>query len=251
MAESNFSGHRERLRSAFMENGAGAMKDRELLELLLTYAIPRMDVSPHARRLLDTFGSIDRVLCAPPEKLERVSGIGEASAVFLSTVGAAAQRALQRTFEAGDGRIKIESAEDAAAFAISAFMRDGYESFKMASLDGRQRLLGTDTLAGGTLSDVEANPRLVIEKALLRKAAAVLLMHNHPSGDARPSGEDTAIAKKLFALGEELSVTVLDQLIIGRGAVYSMRYERVFVFDGPGSCRCLTVKEYEALLWKC
>lgn len=246
--ENKFSGHRERLRREFIENGAGSMKDRELLELLLTYAIPRADVSPRARDLLSVFGSLEKVLQAAPERLMTVDGIGEAAAVFLNTVGAAAQRISLRTYqpEAGGGR--IETAEQAAGLALALFMADTYECFRIVCLDSRQRILSTRVLAGGDLNSVRTDPRLIMEQALVQKAAGVLLMHNHPSGEALPSEEDKKTAARLAAIGEELSVTVLDQLIAGRGAVYSTRCGRVFVFAGKDECRDMSPEEYEKTL---
>lgn len=246
--ENKYSGHRERLRREFIENGAGSMKDRELLELLLTYAIPRADVAPRARDLLSAFGSLEKVLQAAPERLTSVDGIGEAAAVFLNTVGAAAQRVCLRAYqpEAGGGR--IGTAEQAAGLALALFMEDTYECFRIVCLDSRYRILSVRVLAGGDLNSVRSDPRLVMEQALMQKAAGVLLMHNHPSGEALPSEEDKTTAAKLLAIGGQLSVQILDQMIVGRGAVFSTRCGRVFVFSGKDECRDLSPEEYEKTL---
>lgn len=243
--ENKFAGHRERLRREFIENGAESMKDRELLELLLTYAIPRSDVAPQARELLERFSSLEKVFSASPEALKTVPGIGEAAAVFLSTIGAAAQRTVQRHYTPENGGGRIETAEQAAGLALSLFMREGYESFKIVCLDSRQRVLSVRTLAGGDLTSVGTDPRLIMEQALVQKAAAVLLMHNHPSGEALPSAADKRTAAKLSSLGEELSVTVLDQLIVGRGAVFSFNSGCVFMFSGAEECRAVSPEEYQ------
>lgn len=246
--ESKFSGHRERLRRDFINNGAESMKDRELLELLLTYAIPRADVAPRARDLLATFGSLEKVFRAVPEQLMSVEGIGEAAAVFLSTVGAASQRIALRRYQPEEGGGRIESAEQAAGFALALYAADTYECFRITCLDTRQRILSTRSLAGGDLTSVRSDPRLIMEQALVQKAASVLLMHNHPSGEALPSETDKKTAEKLFSLGDSLSVTVLDQLIVGRGAVYSFRCGRVFVFREDGMYRDMSPEEYEKTL---
>lgn len=246
--ENKYAGHRERLRREFMENGPGSMKDRELLELLLTYAIPRSDVAPQARELLASFGSLEKVFSADPASLKSVPGIGESAAVFLSTVGAAAQRTVQRRYTPEAGGVKIETAEQAAGLALGLYMRDTYESLRIVCLDSRNRILTTRVLAGGDLSSVRSDPRLIMEQALLYKAASVLLMHNHPSGEALPSEADKKTAAKLFSLGEELSVTVLDQLIVGSGAVFSFRSGCVFAFSGPDDCRALSPEEYATTL---
>lgn len=246
--ENKYAGHRERLRKEYMANGAGSMKDRELLELLLTYAIPRADVAPRARELLETFGSLEKVLHAAPERLTTVNGIGEAAAVFLNTVGAAAQRISVRAYQPETGSGKIETAEQAAGLALALCMADTYECFRVICLDSRQRILSTRVLAGGDLSSVRTDPRLIMEQALVQKAAGVLLMHNHPSGEALPSAEDRKTAGKLSRIGNELSVAVLDQLVVGKGAVYSFSCDRVFVFSGPGECRATDPEEYKKAL---
>lgn len=246
--ENKFAGHRERLRHEFTQNGASSMKDRELLELLLTYAIPRADVAPQARALLETFGSLEKVFSSTPEQLMTVKGIGSSAAVFLSTVGAAAQRTLLRKYQPEAGGGKIETAEQAAGLALALHLNDTYECFRIACLDSRSRILTTRVLAGGDLTSVKSDPRLIMEQALVQKAAAVLLMHNHPSGEALPSEADAKTAEKLFALGKELSVTVLDQLIVGRGAVYSFRCGRVFLFRENGTCTDTSPEAYKNAL---
>lgn len=246
--ENKYAGHRERLRREFIENGGGSLKDRELLELLLTYAIPRTDVAPQARELLAVFGSLEKVFSSAPEALMTVKGIGEAAAVFLSTVGAAAERTVTRRFSPETGGGRIETAEQAAGMALALYMRDTYECFRAVCLDSRRRILSVRVLAGGDLESVGSDPRLVMEQALVQKAACVLLMHNHPSGEALPSEQDKKTAAKLASLGEELSVTVMDQMVVGQGAVYSFCCDKVFVFSGTEECRAVSREEYENFL---
>ena len=242
--ENRFAGHRARLRREFIENGGAGMKDRELLELLLTYAIPRADVSPRARALLETFGSLDKVVHAAPERLMTVDGIGESAAVFLNTVGAATQRIALRAYQPEEGAARIATAEEAAGLALALFMEDTYECLRAVCLDSRQRILSVRVISGGDLSSVAGDPRKIMEQALVQKASSLLLMHNHPSGSALPSEADKRTADRLSALGAELSVNVLDQLVVGKGAVYSFRYGCVFVFSGQNECRSVSPEEY-------
>lgn len=238
-------GHRKRLRMEFLENRGASLKDRELLELLLTYVIPRVDVEPHARRLLAGFGTLENILSAEPARLMETEGIGENAAVFLSAAGAVMKRALVEHYLQEKGKKKLKSAEEAAAFALALSMNEHEEKLSGIFLDASGNVTGVSVLASGGIAWVDASPRLVMEKALIHKAAGVILVHNHPGGDPNPSEEDTEAAEMLDKAGNDLRLPVVDQLIAGKAAVYSFRYDKVFAFEGVETCRAFTLEEWK------
>lgn len=241
-------GHRQRLREAFLAHGVSGMADHNILELLLTYAIPRRDVNPIAHRLIDAFGSLDGVLKAAPQELQRIEGVGMETAAFLSLVSGMTKRILMDTFSDARGRIRLGVPETACRYAIASLMSERYETLRAVYLDVNLYVLSDVKIADGTLSRVPMEPRNIIEHALLKKAAGVMLMHNHPSGSPLPSSADAVSAAAVSAAAEPLGISVLDQLIVGGNAVYSFRYDKVFVCPNERTCLTQTVDEYRQTL---
>lgn len=214
--------HRQRLRTRFTEGGAGAMPDYELLELVLFRAIPRKDVKPLARLLLDAFGDFNRVLSAPPARLLAVEGVGPAVVLELKVVEAAAQRlARARVMH----RPVISSWTALIDYCHTAMAHRETEQFRVLFLDRKNTLIADEAQAQGTVDHVPVYPREVVKRALELNASALILVHNHPSGDPTPSDADIAMTEQIRAAAEALSITLHDHLIVGRERELSFRAE--------------------------
>ncbi len=213
-------GHRERLRTRYATNGIGAFTEHELLELLLTYTIPRRNTNEIAHRLIDRFGSLSAVFSAEVAELANIEGIGERAAVFLRLVGDSAAYHAEAAGKQKQ-RMRIVSPADAANYALDLMRNERYESVYVVSLDKNMRLLHAERLMTGSLSEAPLYPRRVVESALMHRAGAVLLLHNHPSGDPTPSNADaeatTAVQKAL----NSIDIRLYDHLVVGEGGVYS------------------------------
>ena len=212
--------HRKRLRERFMEGGAGAMPDYELLELVLFRAIPRRDVKPLARRLLERFGDFNRVLTAPSARIADVEGAGPAVVTELKIVEAAAQRmARARVMHK-----PVLSGWDALLdYCHTAMAHHETEQFRVLYLDRKNTLIADEEQARGTVDHVPVYPREVVKRALELNASALILVHNHPSGDPAPSQADIAMTAQIQAAAESLSLTLHDHLIIGKESELSFR----------------------------
>ncbi|ABL70395.1 MULTISPECIES: RadC family protein [Paracoccus] len=214
--------HRARLRERFMQGGAAAMPDYELLELVLFRAIPRQDVKPLARRLLDRFGDFNRVLSAPPARLAEVSGLGPAVLQELKIVEAAAQRlARSRVMH----RPVLTSWDALLDYCHTAMAHGEIEQFRVLYLDRKNVLIADEEQARGTVDHVPVYPREIMRRALELSASALILVHNHPSGDPTPSQADIGMTNRIVAAAEVMGIAVHDHLIIGRSRELSFRSE--------------------------
>lgn len=219
MDENVHSGHRKRLRQSYIRGGAAAMHEHNLLELLLTYAIPRKDVNPLAHELIAKYGSLARVLAAPVEELMALPGVGESAAVLLSLAGALKSLPAART----SGRVAINTPEEAARLCETLFENGGkYEATYCVSLDKRRRVLHCDLVSAGTLTENVIYPRLVVEFALRHGANSVILTHNHPSGNPAPSRADVASTKAVCEALSGIGITLHDHIIVGAEGNFSM-----------------------------
>lgn len=212
--------HRKRLRERFMAGGANAVPDYELLELVLFRAIPRQDVKPLARELIDTFGDFNRVLSAPIAQLTRIKGVGEAVALELKVVEAAAHRLAR-------GKVMqrhiVSSWAALLDYCHTVMAHRDIEQFRILYLDTKNVLIADEEQANGTLDHVPVYPREVVKRALELNAASLILVHNHPSGDATPSEMDIVMTRKITQAAEALNITVHDHLIIGKSCETSFR----------------------------
>lgn len=214
--------HRQRLRERFREGGANAMPDYELLELVLFRSIPRRDVKPLARALLDMFGDFNRVITAPPERLREVGGIGEAVVTDFKILEAAAQRmARARIMQ----RPVISSWDAILDYCHTAMAHRETEQVRVLFLDRRNRLIADEEQASGTVDHVPVYPREIAKRALELNASALILVHNHPSGDPRPSTADIDMTERIRAACEVLGIILHDHLIIGKSRELSFRAE--------------------------
>ena len=239
-------GHRERLREAFLQQGIEGMADHRVLELLLTYALPRVDVNPLAHRLLDRFGSLSGVLSARPDQLRQVRGVGPSAAVFLSLLGEVDRRMLLQQFSDQSRRTVLCSPSVLGGYMLALALHDRYETLRLVCLNKKYELIYDGVVASGSLTEVLMDPRPILETALVHKACFIALGHNHPSGDVSPSREDEAAARRIEAAAAVVGIGVLDQFILGRAALYSLRDRRVLRFTSPTEVRDMSLEEYNA-----
>ena len=214
--------HRQRLRDRFMSGGAGAMPDYELLELVLFRSIPRRDVKPLARSLLDKFGDFNRVITAPPDRLTDIKGVGDAVVTDLKIVEAAAQRLARSKILK---RHVISSWDAILDYCHTTMAHRETEQFRVLFLDRKNTLIADEEQARGTVDHVPVYPREILRRALEVAASAMILVHNHPSGDPTPSQADIAMTERIRHGAEALSLVLHDHLIIGSGREYSFRSE--------------------------
>jgi len=212
--------HRKRLRARFLSGGPDAVPDYELLELVLFRAIPRQDVKPVTHALIDHFGDFNRVLSAPLGQLQKVKGVGDAVAVELKIVEAAAHRlARAKVME----RPVISSWDAVLDYCHTVMAHRDTEQFRILFLDTKNVLIADEAQAKGTIDHVPVYPREVVKRALELNAASLLLVHNHPSGDPTPSQADITITKQIEDAARALGLTVHDHLIIGKSTELSFR----------------------------
>jgi DNA repair protein RadC len=216
----HYHGHRDRLRERFADAGAEALADYELLELLLFHAIPQRDTKPLAKALLARFGGLATVLAAPPAQLMEVDGIKEKTATFLKAVHAAGLRAMRSDLK---DRLLLNSWDRLTDYCRAAMAQDPVESFRVLFLDAKNALIRDEVQARGTVNETAAYPREVIKRALELSASAVILVHNHPSGDPTPSLADVQLTKTIVAAGKAMNIAVHDHLVVGRNTVASFR----------------------------
>jgi DNA repair protein RadC len=222
--EPHYLGHRRRLRARFEKSGLEGFADYEVVELLLTLAIPRSDVKPLAKELIARFGNLRDILDAPLNELRSVRGLGDVVPVALRIIREAADLYLQQRAE------RKESFADPEAlyrFWRSKIGALPHEVFQVAYLDSAYTLLrdGVETLEEGTIDKAAVYPRRVMEAALRRGAAAVVFAHNHPNGNVQPTEQDKTLTRALVLAATTLQIKVLDHLIVSTDAVFSFRKE--------------------------
>ncbi len=213
-------GHREKLRQRFIrENGLDHFEDHQILELLLFYANPRGDTNPIAHALLEQFGSLKGVLEARPEMLMTVPGVKETAATLISMV-VPLTRVWNRCAMTEPDR--IGNSREAEKYCLSILAGHRSERFYVVSLNAKCQVLGRRMISEGSLSEVSAYPRIVMETALNYNAHSVLLCHNHPGGTCAPSPEDIASTLQLQRLLHGVGILVLDHIIVAGDRTYSM-----------------------------
>jgi len=211
-SEPHYLGHRERLRERFRKGG-DALPDYELLELLLFRALPRRDVKPLAKALIARFGSLAEVLAARPERLAEIPQLGESSITELKLIEAAA---LRLTKSAIEKRPAMGSFNAVIDYCRTAMAFNDQEQFRILFLDKKNQLIADEVQTVGTVDHTPVYPREIMRRALELNATAIVLVHNHPSGDPTPSTADIHLTHQIIAVGKPLNVLVHDHLIIGR-----------------------------------
>jgi len=216
----HYHDHRARLRERFEHGGAEALPDYELLELMLFRTIPRRDTKPLAKALLTRFGTLAGVLAAEPARIAEVQGAGPAVAQDLAVAQALMLRAQRHELKS---RRVISSWSQLVNYCRSASAHAPREQFNVLFLDAKNRLIADEIMNRGTVDQAAVYPREVARRALELSAAAIILVHNHPSGDPKPSAQDIAITRDVAAAAAAVNVTVHDHLVIGRDGVASFK----------------------------
>ncbi|WP_294646575.1 DNA repair protein RadC [uncultured Aureimonas sp.] len=221
-APKDHDGHRDRLRERFTSAGPDALADYELLELLLFRFIPRRDTKPVAKALLKRFGTLSDVLNAPAELLTEIDGIGAATALDLRIVTAVNQRAFRASIR---GREMLSSWSAVLDYCHAVMAHETREQFRILFLDRKNALIADEVQQVGTVNHTPVYPREVMGRALALSASALVLVHNHPSGDPSPSRADIEMTKTLVDVAEALGIKIHDHVIIGRNGHFSFRAE--------------------------
>jgi len=213
-------GHRQRLRERFLKSGLSGLAEYETLELLLTYAILRKDVKPIAKRLVAQFKTLKGVLDADPVMLGKIEGIGPESQSFFKLIHAIMQHYFELSAAETD---LLSSPASVLNYCRATVEAEKKEVFYVLYLSSKNRLISSEKVAEGTIDQAAVYPRRLIEGALRANAAALIFVHNHPSGDPTPSLEDKALTRKLVEAAKTIGITVHDHLIIGNGRHFSFR----------------------------
>jgi len=216
--------HRKRLREKFLKAGAEGFHDYELLELLLTFAIPRVDVKPAAKALMKRFGTLNAVLDATQSELQSVSGMGPASAVLIRLVKELFSAYLAERME---GKDVLSSPLAVVDFARVKLAGLPHEAFMVIYLNVKNRVIDHEVLQEGTVDRAIVYPREIIKAALTHKATGLLLSHNHPSGDPEPSQEDKHLTRSVIEAARTVEIKVLDHIIVGKNGYFSFQENRL------------------------
>jgi len=219
-AAPHYYGHRERLRGRFREAGADAVSDYELLELLLFRALPRRDVKPLAKSLLEKFGSFAEVITAPEARLAEVKGLGDSGVTELKIVQAAARRLVRGQVTK---RPALSSWSAVLDYCRTAQAFADREQFRVLFLDKRNQLIADEVQQVGTVDHTPVYPREVVKRALELSATAIILVHNHPSGDPTPSHADIQMTQRIIAVAQPLGISVHDHIIVGKEGHVSLK----------------------------
>ena len=219
-APSYLRDHRKRLRDRFVGGGADAMPDYEILELVLFRAIPRQDVKPLARALLEHFGDFNGVISAPVDRLQAITGVGEAVVCELKIVEAAAHRLSQTRMRQ---KPVLSSWNALLEYCRTTMAHQPTEQFRVFFLDRKNTLIADEEQARGTVDHVPVYPREIVKRALLLNASALIMVHNHPSGDPTPSEADIDMTAQVMAAATALGIMLHDHVIIGKSHEVSFR----------------------------
>ncbi|MEM9755569.1 MAG: DNA repair protein RadC [Pseudomonadota bacterium] len=222
MSEDHRKAHRQRLRQRFSEGGAAAMPDYELLEMILYRPLKQGDTKPLAKRLLKRFGDLNRVLAAPPARLSEVAGVGPQVILELKLMEAVGHRmARARVIQ----KPVLSSWDALLGYCQSAMAHRDLEHFRILFLDRKNVLIADEEVAQGTVDHVPVYPREVVKRALELNASALILVHNHPSGDPTPSQSDIDMTDAIRHAADVLGIVIHDHLVIGKARELSFRAE--------------------------
>jgi DNA repair protein RadC len=212
--------HRERARERFREMGGENLRDYELLELILFQVVPRQDTKPLAKALLAKFGSFSEVLAAPESQLVEVPGIGDKVAHHLKVIKAAAQRFARDSVRE---QPLLDSWKALIDYCRAAMAYEPVEQFRILFLNKKNQLIADEVQQSGTVDHTPVYPREVVKRALELSATAVILVHNHPSGDPTPSGADIQMTRQVVDIAKPLGIVVHDHIIVGRNGHASFK----------------------------
>jgi len=219
-AAPHYHGHRERLRKRFLDAGSEAVSDYELLELILFRAIPQRDVKPIAKDLIEKFGSFAEVIAAPPRRLSEIKGIKDAAIAEFKIIHAAASRMARGQVKK---RTVLSSWSSVLDYCRTAMAFADKESFRILFLDKRNQLIADELQQTGTIDHTPVYPREVVKRALELSATAIILVHNHPSGDPTPSRADIQMTQAIQEIAKPLGISVHDHIIVGKEGHASLK----------------------------
>lgn len=223
--EAHYHGHRDRLRARYREHGDAALADYEILEMLLFRLIPRKDTKPIAKALISRFGTLAGVFGAPIALLQEVSGIGEAVALDLKLISTIGHRTLKSELRQ---KQLLSSWSAVIDYCHAAMAYETKEQFRILFLDKRNTLIADEVQQTGTIDHTPVYPREVVKRALELSATAIILVHNHPSGDPTPSRADIDMTKLIVETAKPLGIAVHDHIIIGKDGHVSLKGLRLF-----------------------
>ena len=215
--------HRQRIRDRFVRLGGEAFEDYELLELLLFRSIPRRDTRPIAKALINRFGSLPAALSAPLRLLQEVDGVGEATAFDLSALSALVRATAKA--EIPRNQDMLNSWDKVLSYCRAAMAHESREHFRVLFLNKKNGLIADELQQRGTVDHTPVYPREVVKRALELSASAIILVHNHPSGDPAPSSADIEMTHRIKDIAQSLEIAVHDHLIIGRNGYTSLKAE--------------------------
>jgi DNA repair protein RadC len=219
-APPHYHGHRDRLRARFRDSGSGALSDYELLELVLFRALPRRDVKPLAKALIAKFGSFAETIAAPAQRLAEVEGLGATTITDLKVIEAAARRLAHGEVKR---RPMLSSWSAVLDYCRAAMAFADREQFRVLFLDKRNQLIADEVQQVGTVDHTPVYPREVVKRALELSATAVILVHNHPSGDPTPSRADIQMTQQIVEVAKPLGIAVHDHIIVGKEGHASLK----------------------------
>ena len=220
----HYHGHRERLRERFLAAGAEALSDYEMMEMVLFRAIPRRDVKLLAKTLIGTFGSFAEAVHAPEPRLREIKGLGDAAITEIRLVAAAASRIAKGQVKQ---RTALSSWANVVDYCRTAMAFADKEQFRILFLDKRNQLIADELQQVGTIDHTPVYPREVVKRALELSATAVILVHNHPSGDPTPSQADIQMTKAIVSIAQPLGIAVHDHIIVGKNGHASLKGMRL------------------------
>ncbi|WP_404403289.1 DNA repair protein RadC [Pelagibacterium halotolerans] len=224
-SQPHYHGHRDRLRERFATVGGAGLQDYELLELLLFRLLPRRDTKPIAKAMLDKFGSFSEALGAPPHLLEEIDGLGPTAITDLKVILAAAQRIGR---DAIKNKPILSSWSEVIDYCKAQMAYEAKEQFRILFLDKKNRLIADEVQQTGTVDHTPVYPREVIKRSLELSATALVLVHNHPSGDPAPSSADIQMTRQIAEIAQPLGISLHDHIIIGRSGHASLRGMKLF-----------------------
>lgn len=216
----HYHGHRERLRDRFRDAGPDALSDYELLEMVLFRALPRRDVKPLAKTLIARFGSFAEVVHAPEARLREINGLGDAAVTEMKLIAATASRVAKGQVKQ---RAMLSSWSNVIDYCRTAMAFADKEQFRILFLDKRNQLIADELQQVGTVDHTPVYPREVVKRALELSATAIILVHNHPSGDPTPSQADIQMTKSIVAIAAPLGISVHDHIIVGKNGHSSLK----------------------------
>ncbi len=216
----DYINHRKRIRTRFTTSGGKGLSDYELLELLLTYAISRKDVKPVAKELIRNFGTISGVLDAPRNELEKIEGLGPVSSTLILLLKELMCLYFEEAMHEKDLACSPQTVVD---FAKARFSGLKVEVFVCIYVNTRNEIIDYQVVQEGSVDNVVLYPRKVIENAIMKKAAGIILVHNHPSGHIEPSGEDKNLTKEVIKAARLFDIRVLDHIVIAKSGYFSFK----------------------------